>query len=267
MNPLPPLHSWPTDSEHGLTYHLQGVGGGVLAIDAGNTRIKGGLFVGGQLQAVWHSSAREFDACIVPAAVERAVACSVGYPEDELIRWGVERGISEVKIVRAEDPLPFESDYKTPQTLGSDRKMMVHAANVLYPGVPRLVVSVGTCITYDLITRQNRHLGGFITPGLPMRWQAMHTGTGRLPRVGAPDLACQPTGAGVDTISAMQWGVVLAIRHEIRGFWSEFKERERGSGACQLIITGGDATFFEMNAEERIFAEPNLALIGLHAFM
>jgi len=263
----PIFRSWPTDRETQTAGHLRQDRYHTLAIDAGNTRIKAGWFAEDQMIEVWQIASTDFGAAMLPISTNRAVVCSVGYPESDLQEWLIQRGVAGVRIIQSGDPLPFPSDYKTPETLGSDRKMMVHAANVLYPGIPRLVVSMGTCITYDWINSDNRHLGGYITPGLPMRWEAMHTKTERLPLVRPPDIQSGGSTPGTDTLSALQWGVLRSVRHEIRGLWTDFQHHQRDSKSSQLIITGGDAHFFEIIPEERIFAAPHLALIGLHAML
>jgi type III pantothenate kinase len=170
-------------------------------------------------------------------------------------------------VILPEDPMPFISLYKTPETLGSDRKMLVNGANVVFPGIPRLVVSLGTCITYDWISSDQIHQGGYICPGLNMRWDSMHRQTGRLPGVPPPDLQLSEIIPATDTHSALQWGVVWAVRHEIRGFWNQLMERDSDFSMSHLIITGGDAHFFEIRAEEKIFAAPYLTLIGLRAML
>ncbi|MFM8493495.1 MAG: type III pantothenate kinase [Bacteroidota bacterium] len=267
----PKLRRWPNlmdtlmeDGSDGFSYLAQC---DALAIDAGNSRIKAGWFSGQRLIEVWHIPVPEFGAGALPALPKRTVLCSVGYPEEHLKNWLIQRGLSSIQVIRKEDPLPFKTQYSTPETLGSDRKMLVHGANVLRPGIPRLVVSLGTCITYDWIGPDQVHQGGYISPGLPMRWSSMHQYTGRLPLVSHPDIDAGANIPAKNTEAALQWGVVEGVRHEIRGFWQSFLHQNDPSSKAQLILTGGDAHFFEISPEERIFAAPNLALIGLHAML
>lgn len=132
----------------------------------------------------------------------------------------LQTGASLVRVWRASDPLPFSSDYTSAQTLGSDRKMLVMGANKCFPGVNRLVVGMGSCITYDLIDAAGHHLGGDISPGLHMRWQAMHQFTARLPLVAMP--AEWPT-LGTDTPTALQAGVLQGVLAEIQGRKSQLE--------------------------------------------
>ncbi len=267
LNHLPKERRWPIQSESGTEDFKYLAPCDALVMDAGNTRIKAGWFAGPQLIEVWHTPAIELGQCALPVWPMQAVLCSVGYPEDQLKHWLTQKGVSAVRVIHPEDPLPFVTKYTNPASLGSDRKMLVHGANVLYPGIPRLVVSMGTCITYDWIGTDQVHMGGFISPGLPMRWTSMHQHTGRLPLVSPPDLSQDAKVPATDTEAALQWGVVQGVRHEIHGFWSVFIHQNESNSKAQLILTGGDAHFFEISPEERIFATPHLALIGLHAML
>ena len=77
--------------------------------------------------------------------------------------------------------LNFTNAYKTPETLGLDRIALVAAAAELFPTQNVLVIDAGTCITYDFIDDKSIYQGGAISPGLQMRYRAMHTFTGKLP--------------------------------------------------------------------------------------
>jgi type III pantothenate kinase len=45
---------------------------------------------------------------------------------------------------------PFVNRYETPQTLGIDR-MVLAAGTLQFPGLNRLVIDAGTCVTFDFI--------------------------------------------------------------------------------------------------------------------
>ena len=44
-----------------------------------------------------------------------------------------------------------------------------------------LVIDAGTCITYDFINSKKEYLGGSISPGIQMRYNALHQFTSQLP--------------------------------------------------------------------------------------
>ena len=70
---------------------------------------------------------------------------------------------------------------KRPQTLGIDRMVHAAGATLQFPNQNRLVIDAGTCVTYDFIDESNNYLGGAISPGLQLRYAALHNFTAKLP--------------------------------------------------------------------------------------
>ncbi len=84
-------------------------------------------------------------------------------------------------IITQNSVFPFKNKYATPKTLGIDRMVLSAGAVLQYPGVNRLVIDAGTCITYDFTDAHDNYLGGAISPGLQLRYNAMHNFTAKLP--------------------------------------------------------------------------------------
>src|SRR5690606_38717139 len=101
--------------------------------------------------------------------------------------------------------LPITNAYASPLTLGIDRLAGVVAANFLFPGQNCLVVDIGTCITYDIIESNGTYGGGSISPGIQLKFKALHTFTARLPFVEA--VTNFPT-IGENTTASIQSGVL-----------------------------------------------------------
>ncbi len=162
-------------------------------------------------------------------------------------------------------PLPIKNHYATPHTLGKDRLAAIVAAHAQNPNTNSLVIDIGTCITYDFITNQSEYLGGAISPGLQMRFQSLNHFTNGLPLVSSDELA---DFVGDSTSTCIASGVVYGFLDEI--VQSIYRYDQKFSG-LQVLLTGGDSTFFESKVKARIFAalqkrvvvEPNLVLIGL----
>jgi type III pantothenate kinase len=158
-------------------------------------------------------------------------------------------------------PLPIRNLYATPHTLGVDRLAGVCGAQQLFPDTPCLVIDAGTCITYDLLDGTGAYHGGGISPGLNMRFEAMHTFTKRLPLV-------QATGTveliGNSTETCMQSGVVYGLLEEVDGIIRRYQQKFQG---LQVILCGGDALFFENKLKASIFASPELVLSGLNSIL
>jgi len=136
-------------------------------------------------------------------------------------------------------PVPINNFYKTPRTLGSDRLGNLMGARSFFPDKNILVISAGTCITYDVITAEGNYYGGNITPGLDMRLKAMNTFTARLPLV-KKEMTDELFGK--TTAASMLTGATKGASLEMKGFISEYRKKYP---ALKVILTGGDAPYFE----------------------
>ena len=158
-------------------------------------------------------------------------------------------------------PTPFKNLYQTPSTLGKDRIAAVAGAFSLYPNCNVLVIDAGTCITYDFLTDKGEYLGGGISPGIRMRFKAMHTFTGKLPLI-EPD---EYDGLiGRSTRESMLSGVYNGVISELNGLISLYQEQ---FGDVMVIITGGDHEFLHNKLKISIFAAPDLVLLGLNEIL
>lgn len=155
-------------------------------------------------------------------------------------------------------PQVFLNSYATPKTLGNDRIALVSAACKSYPTQNVLVIDAGTCITFDFKNSENRYLGGAISPGLQMRYQAMHTFTENLPLL-EPEEEVELIGN--TTVRSMQSGVVTGIIAEIEGVISKYNTEFEG---LKIILTGGDSQFLCKRLKNSIFANSNFLLEGLN---
>jgi type III pantothenate kinase len=158
-------------------------------------------------------------------------------------------------------PLPVRNAYKTPKSLGNDRLAAVVGANSIFPDNNILVIDAGTAITFDIITDRAVYRGGNISPGLAMRFRALNKFTDRLPLLSQdesyPDF-------GSTTESAIISGVQKGIIYEMEGY---INEAGRKYNNLKVILTGGDAKFFDKMLKKRIFVEPNLICIGLNTIL
>ena len=160
-------------------------------------------------------------------------------------------------------PLPIYNHYSTPQTLGADRLAAVVGAYYEAPlltgeHAPALVIDLGTAITYDFITSDGHYLGGNISPGMDMRFRALHTFTDRLPLV---DPHGEHPSIGHSTDTAIRCGILDGIRYEIEGTIRQFLVKYP---QLLIFLTGGDAIDFEETPKNRIFADKFLVAKGLN---
>jgi len=159
--------------------------------------------------------------------------------------------------------LPIQINYKSPNTLGTDRIALAVGATALYPKQNCLIVSAGTCITTDLIDKNNIYQGGLISPGLTMRLQALHTFTQKLPLLKNSKKNEFPL-IGKSTQESIESGVYNGIVAETKQIISQFQALYQD---LTVIITGGDAFLFDLNIKNKIFAQLNLQAVGLNRIL
>ena len=161
----------------------------------------------------------------------------------------------------SETPLPIENLYETKETLGKDRLAAVVGAFDLYPNTNVLVIDAGTAITFDIINEKGQYLGGNISPGLAMRFKALNKFTGRLPLVQKNDFE---NLYGRTTEEAIRAGVQHGIVFETDKAIETFKEFYNN---LKVIITGGDAKFFDKKLKNSFFVHFNLTALGLNRIL
>jgi type III pantothenate kinase len=155
--------------------------------------------------------------------------------------------------------LPFTTPVGKPETIGTDRLALAAAAVHLHANQHNLVIGLGSCITYNFINKFHQFLGGSISPGLEMRFKAMHEFTAKLPLVKAD---WNFPLVGYDTRTNLISGVILGMSKEIDGIVEEYEPRY---GNFNVLLTGGDMGFFAPHLKKKIFADPHLIYKGLYA--
>ncbi|MBS1559598.1 MAG: type III pantothenate kinase [Bacteroidetes bacterium] len=230
-----------------------------LVVDSGNSRLKAGLFIGGNLQEKFLFSAeQELFSFLAHHPVESAIVSAVKFSAEEILK----RITADKKyLLNHTLPLPVKISYQTPETLGVDRIAAACGAITIFSHQDCLAIDAGTCITYEFVNRHNTYLGGGISPGLHLRLKAMHTFTERLP---LPSLKETVELIGQNTESCMQSGVLHGTIAEIEGMILKYKEKYPD---LKVILCGGDTNFFENKLKQPIFAAPDLVLVGLNRIL
>jgi len=160
-------------------------------------------------------------------------------------------------MLDADTLLPINNLYHSADTLGNDRLAAAVSAWNRFPGKNLLVIDAGTAITMDLVTSNGEFIGGAISPGLEMRFKALHTFTGKLPLVKRKNINFLTGKTTVDSISS---GVINGTAAEIDGIIDKYRILYPG---LVTIFGGGDSKFLLKRLKNSIFALPNPVLNGL----
>ena len=232
-----------------------------LIVDVGNSYVKFAVFKQGKLIHKIVSELSHFNDTYKNIKndfldIEKVIISSVG--KLELTQVETIKKQDNVLVLDSEAKLPFENLYKTPKTLGVDRIALVSAAVRQFPNKNVLIIDVGTCITYDFITSENKYLGGAISPGIRLRYQSLNNLTANLPLL---DTEMPKNIIGQCTSEAIHSGVINGVLKEIDGVIDEYQKKYSD---LTVILTGGDTNFLSNQLKNSIFANSNFLLEGLN---
>ena len=234
-----------------------------LIVDIGNTRAKIAVFENNELhevEAVEYKDAIAFIKSLqVKYSITAAIISNVGNPQIELEEY-LASNFEYVKL-SSNTPIPVKINYATPATLGVDRRALAVAADEFSKDKSVLVIDMGSCITYDYIEAGGIYHGGAISPGVNMRFKAMHNFTESLPLVSIKD---SDSPIGKTTEMSLVNGVLYGVKGEIDSYISQIKELDEN---ILVIITGGDHPFFVNKLKNSIFADSKILLKGLNSIL
>jgi type III pantothenate kinase len=231
-----------------------------LCLDFGNTRLKYALFDGNQLR---HTEVLENDKPELISSLleqfrpQKSILSSVinHNPAIEALLGTY----SKFHMLSHETLLPFTVPVGKPETMGADRLALAAAAVQFYPAMNNLVIGLGSAITYNFINQYAQFLGGGISPGFEMRFRSLKDYTAKLPLVkkdwNYPII-------GYDTRTNILSGVTLGMIKEIDGTIDAYAEKY---GNFNVVLTGGDSSYFAGHLKNKIFADSEFLYKGLYA--
>lgn len=231
----------------------------VLIIDIGNTTIKLALMRQGNTEKLQRTNNNDFDKALHQLLQEypevtNGVVCQVGAirsDHEQLLEQSL-----DIFWIHKNITLPFKNKYLS-STLGNDRIALVAGA-MNKSDRSKLIIDVGTCITYDYINKSNEYLGGAISPGIRLRYESLHNFTAKLPLL-SPE---RPESTiGNTTEQSIHNGVIVGTAHEVDGFINQYLEKDQN---VDVFITGGDAELLLSSLKNRFFAAPYLMLEGIY---
>ncbi len=234
-----------------------------LIIDVGNTRIKIAVFDDSKIvhneTLTKESFVYEVIKNIKNYNCTNAIISSVGFiNKSEIDKL---RAIINLIELNHHTKVPFFNNYTTPKTLGVDRIALISSAFSSYPNKNVLIIDAGTCITYDFINDEGNYYGGAISPGIQMRYKALHAFTEKLPLL-EPELMYQLIGDS--TAASIHSGILNGVIGEIDSIIEKYRKKNTD---LTVVLTGGDINFLSNRLKNSIFANPNFLLEGLNTIL
>lgn len=234
----------------------------ILTIDIGNTRAKYAVFHDKTIVETNYFEPENDDLKHLLEKypyINKGIISSVGGKIEQCLAH-----LNNIKmmVLSSDTRLPFSLTYNEKRQIGADRLALVAAAYAEKPHQNSLVIDLGTCITYDILTADDRHLGGPISPGMQLRFKAMHEHTALLP-------LCTPTNDELkivcdNTVECLQSGVQLGVLNEIKEFIRLYSLKFNN---LNVFISGGDNIFLQNMLDFCIFASSNFMFNGLRLIL
>jgi type III pantothenate kinase len=190
--------------------------------------------------------------------LEGAALCSVVPRATTRARSLLRRWRLEVFELTAQTLCGVGIDYPNPETIGPDRLANAAAVHVHY-GAPAVVIDFGTAVTFDVVDRRGKYVGGIIAPGLAAMTEYLHEKTALLPKIKICEI---DRVIGKNTEEAMRIGAVQGYRGLIRELLKELR-RTLACPRLPVVATGGYAELIAARLPEIKAVEPLLTLEGL----
>ena len=231
-----------------------------LCLDLGNTRMKAALFEDGNLiqtEVLENDGIEKTTELITKFHPERSILSSVVHHDPRLEALLMQN--TRFHRLNHLSKLNFTVAVGKPETMGADRLALAAAVVHFHPEQHNLVIGLGSCITYNFINKYHQFLGGGISPGMEMRLKSLRDYTALLPMV---EKEWEFPLIGYDTKTNILSGVIMGMTKEIEGIVEEYRQKYRN---FNVVLTGGDCTYFARLMKKRIFADPDLLYKGLYA--
>ena len=230
----------------------------ILAIDAGNSLIKLGIFRNFNLIEWWQFSYSRIENMHLSRNINRAKISTVVPSKNNVIESFLDsNNIKDYSFLNSFNVKNLDIRYDTPRTLGSDR-IALGIAGYYYYGKfthkPTIIISCGTAITSNVVLEDGTFVGGSIMPGIDMMIEALHKNTDQLPPIENIDLSKS------DIAKSSNDGILSGIVYAIEGFIENIC---LALNDCDLILTGGNARNIGSIIHRNYTIEDNLVLKGL----
>jgi type III pantothenate kinase len=251
----------------------------VIVLDFGNSRLKVGFFNDDKLVDTNAFNYEPADAEVFAFLVNNflpqlIIWISVTNKENEQLFLSKINTANCYRLTPAHNPAPLPTNYTTPASLGSDRYASIIAAAALHQRqsyindtdnpFSAIIFLAGTALTTEIIY-QNTYIGGAISPGPELRYQALHGNTARLPKLSTLPTETIPT-FGTDTNSAMLAGVWGGMTFEIKARIESIEKTIFQTANYTIIAAGSYAEIIAqlLKPNYHIQVYPHLILSGIY---
>jgi type III pantothenate kinase len=233
----------------------------ILAVDAGNSRVKWALHEGGSFShegSCGHGELESLEKRWAALALPDAVV--IANVAGEAIGAYIARcckpwGLVPTWVRAQQSQCGVTNTYDNPSQLGPDRWAALIGAHEFQSG-NCIVVCMGTATTIDALTGTGTFLGGMILPGLDMMHASLATRTARL-GTDRGELVAFPHA----TKDAITTGAIRATCGAIGHMVEEM--RLAGYEDVKVVLTGGAASSLSSACKHSMVLREKLVMRGL----
>ena len=123
---------------------------------------------------------------------------------------------------------------------------------------------MGTAITFDVVTKDGKYLGGSIAPGIKIAQDGLFGKTAQLPKI---ELRNPESAIAKNTVDSINAGIVFGYISLIDGLIFEIEKELREDygieGDINVVATGGYSELISSESKFINKIEPDLMLDGL----
>lgn len=253
-----------------------------LVLNVGNSTLGGAFFEKDALSETFHLPSRplslpKFNDFIKGKKIRHALIGADNLNAGHLVK----KALTEHKVPHSfvsSENLSVVLDVEKPEEVGADRIANTYGALYVHPGEDAIVIDMGTAVTFDVVSKERKFLGGAIYPGLYMSAKALKEGTDKLPLVSIE----KPQGPlSRSTVGNIQSGLYYGLIGSIEKIIHVIIQSRFKSSKVAVIATGGLASDrpdslvsarFRQELEHDLkgivhYFEPDLTFIGLHQLL
>lgn len=261
----------------------------ILLIDAGNSRLKWGIYHQGRLEPGAGLIYQKESLDQQLGVIRQSLAAGNHWPEvivlanvagasvaDALEHWRDdfrngypavkdESQLTIVNIIAQADAYGVKSAYRRPSALGADRWAGLVAARHYIEG-DSCVIDCGTALTIDVLAANGDHKGGIIMPGWEMMKKSLVMNTDGILEVSHETSQEISSLLGCDTAEAIEAGCGAACAGAVEHIVGRYQHNSEAELQC--ILTGGAAhrllpLLGNLDSMTKIRHEPDWVLKGL----
>lgn len=228
-------------------------------VELGNTRWKLADFSAQQFRFLGHGQGLDDLMTVLAQEPQDAVLFASVASEDinsQLQQRMTQAGLRFMQVTTQRSFGNLVNCYHHYQRLGVDRWLSLIAAYQMKPGYSA-IIDVGTAITFDLLHKDGRHLGGWIAPGLHTMQDAL---TAKSSRIRSRD-----TAPSMELGQCTEDGLFLGCKAAVTGFIEQANEyvKREIKEPVRWLFTGGGMEYLHITTVHNAQLYPHLVLEGL----